>query len=165
MTDEDWSYKIKKKCWENKEELEVNLPAKVKDVKAIAYLLRAFLENQNLPFKVIGKLELHYSDKSADANLTEHWGKAFIIIPVLQRGILRNPRYDKWEKKHYIKLRITLNKSTLGTWQEHCWDGGDCHRWYMEMEQIKAWKELLENFGKSLPSIKSSSEIGNPSAR
>jgi hypothetical protein len=165
MTDDDWSYKISKKYWQNKEELTIKLPQNIKDVKTVAYLLRTFLENEKCPFKIIGEIELLYSDKSADANLTEHWGRAYIIIPVLKRGILKKPRYDKLEEKHFIKVRISLDKSNLGTWQEHCWDNGNCHRWYMEMEQIKAWKELLEKFGKTLPSLKSSSEIGNPSAR
>ena len=165
MTDEDWSYKISKKYWQNKEELAIELPEVVKDVRTVAYLLRSFLENEKLPFKVIGELEIDYSDKSADSNLIEHWGKAFIIIPVLERGFIRKPRYDKLSGKHYIKIRITLDKPNIHTWQQYAWDGGERHRWYLTMEQIKAWKEILEKFGKTLPSLKSNSDIGNPSAR
>lgn len=165
MTDEDWSYKISKKYWQNNEELKVELTEKVKDVKTIIHLLKDFLKKEKLPFKVLGEIEILYSNKSADASLDEHWGKAFLIIPVLKRGFFKNPRYDKCEGKHSIKIRVSLNEAKLETWQEHCWSGGNVHRWYMEMEQIKAWKELLEKFNKSLLSLESNSEIGNPSAR
>lgn len=165
MTDDDWSYRISKKYWQNKEELKIKLPENIKDVKSAAYLLKTFLEKEKLPFKIFGEIELEYSDKSADASLNEHWGKAFIVIPVIKRSFLKNPRYDKLEAKHYLKVRLTLDDSTIESWQEHHWDAGSVHRWYMEMEQIRAWKELLEEFSKSLPSLRGNSDIGNPSSR
>jgi len=167
MTDEDeWSYKISKKYWEHPDELRINLPETIKEVKEIAILLKDFLEEEKLPFKVLGEIEIDYSNRSVDANLNKRWDNAYVTIPVLKRGLLRKPKYDKFEEKHYIKVRVSVSKSILGTWQEHAWHSGSVHRWYIEMEQIRTWKELLEKFSVSLPSLKANSnEIRNPSAR
>lgn len=169
MTDNDWSYDISKKYWYNKNELRIESTEMVKDIKVVANLLKTFLEKEELPFKVLGEIELLYSDKSADSNLSEHWGRAYILIPVLKRRIFRKPCGEKWvwqynklEGKHFIKVRISLNESNFGTWQEY---HDSKHRWYIEMEQIKTWKELLEKFSNSLPTLKSNSDIGNPSIR
>lgn len=160
-----WSYK--KKCWQNETELTIEFPENIKDVKAIANLLITFLDKEKLPFKVLGKIEIFYSDKRADSNMNEYWDHAYVMIPILERGILRKPRYDKMIGKHFIKVRISLGKSILGTWQEYRRNRESAcsyiHVWYMELDQIKAWKELLEKFCKSLPLKKA--EIENPSAR
>ena len=165
MTDEDWHWSITKKHWESHDELPIEIPERVKDVKTVASLLRNFLEEEKLPFKILGKIEIFYSDKRADSNLNEIWNEAFVMIPILKRGILHKPNYDKLEGKHFLKVRISFGASKITTWQEYRWQY--THRWFMEMEQIKAWKVVLEKFGKTLPSLKGKSEIeiGNPSAR
>jgi hypothetical protein len=166
MDEDEWSYKIKRKCWEHPEELPIELSESTKDVKETAHLLKDFLEEETLPFKVLGEIEIDYSNKSVDMNLNERWGNAYITIPIMKRGFLRKPKYDKLEEKHYLKIRISLGKAKLSTWQEHAWSNGSIHRWYMEMEQIKAWKELLERFNSSFSSLKANfNEIRNPSAR
>jgi len=169
MTDEDeWSYKISKKYWEHPDELKINLPETIKEVKEIAILLKDFLETEKLPFKVLGEIEINYSNRSVDANLNERWDNAYLIIPVLKRGLLRKPKYDKLDAKHNIKIRVSISKPVLGTWQEYAWNSGsgNIHRWYIGMEQIRAWKELLEKFSISIPFLKANiNEIRNPSAR
>lgn len=165
MDEDEWSYKTKRKCWENPEELPISLTEPTKNVQETANLLRDFLKKETLPFKVLGEMEIYYSNRSVDDNLNERWDTAYLIIPVLKRGLLRKPKYDKLNAKHYIKIKLSINNTILGTWQEYEWDNGKVHRWYIKMEQIKTWKGLLDKFNKSIPSLKANSDIVNPSAR
>lgn len=161
---EEWSYNLSKNYWKNPDELKLELSEKVqvRDVDIVAMKLRTFLEKEKLPFQVLGKIKIFFGDKKADANLKEHWTKAFVIIPIMKKSLLSNRRCDKCDSKYYLKVRINLGSSEIETWQEKKWNET---RWYLEMAQIKAWKDILEKFGQTLPSLKTNSDTGNPSVR
>ena len=151
----------KRKCWESDKELEITLPNKIKDVKLISSLLRAFLEKETVPFKIVRNIEIYYSGKKATDNLEEFWSHAFVMIQVQKRSFsYLNPFYDKDDKKHYIKVRFTINTDVFNSWQEYRFP--DERRWYLELEQIKAWKKLLEKFASTLSNPQ---QIDNPSQR
>lgn len=162
MTDIEWKYHLSKEYWESSEKLRIEFQGEVKDVEAVASQLRSFLETQTLPFKILGKMQIRFSDKKANDKLEEYWSQAYVVIPIVKRTFSFLHKNEILNSKHFLKVQINSNSNKIASWQESDWQ--EACRWYLTMEQIKAWKGILEKFASTFIE-KKISEIGNPSTR
>lgn len=157
-------YDPKKGYWHSEKSFQFDLPFAIRDVTKIGKALVQHLKNSNLPFKYSQIFDTYF-DKETDKNMKPYYKKGYVMIWVKRQSIVSkiNPFHNTKYGDETIVIDFSHGSSFLFSYQEikHEYVGTKI-TWKLSLEDIKKFKEILENFckGKQI----SISQI-NPSRR
>ena len=122
---------------------------KIENVEDFGKQLQKYLKIRGLPFKTKAKPYLMFTDCRTDENLVPHYNTGYLIIPVREKALKSrlNPFHDEVAGDETIVIEWERNKTSFSSFQEYKSEYAGCRlTWKLPLEEIKAFKQLLERF-------------------
>jgi len=135
--------------WVTDEMFWFELKQKIEDVEDFGKQLQKYLKIKGLPFKTKGKPYLMFTDNRTDENLVPHYNTGHLFIPVREKSLKSrlNPFHDEIAGDETIVIEWKRGKSTFSSFQEYKSEYAGCRlTWKLPLDEIKAFKSMLERF-------------------